>query len=67
MQRTALTNARNHADDIDAPIWLFRTLRHVPSMADAITIWAEDDLQIADLNEQTHHVRQRILEGGVPC
>jgi hypothetical protein len=53
----------NHADDIGALFWLFRSFRHVRLMADAITIWAEAALQIADLNEPTHWVRQRILEG----
>ena len=60
--RRGFTEGGNHPDDIDAMIWLFRSFRRVPFMADSIAIWAEADLQIAALNELAQQLHERILE-----
>ncbi len=48
-------------EDVDSMIWLFRSFRSVPFMADAVATWAEADEQIlvlATLGDQIHsHVR----------
>jgi len=49
-------------DDVDSLIWLFRSFRSVPFMADAVAIWAEADQQIAELallGDQIHSHVQR--------
>ncbi len=49
-------------DDIDSMIWLFRSFRSVPFMAEAVATWGEADEQIlalAGLGEQIHDHVQR--------
>ncbi|WP_372526250.1 ATP-binding protein [Piscinibacter sp.] len=61
--RRGFLEGGNHPDDVGAMIWLFRTFRNVPFMADAIAIWAEADTQIAELNDLASAVHQRVLAG----
>ena len=58
--RRGLLQGGNHADDIEAQLWLFRSFRRLPLMADAVRIWAEADLQITALNELAQQMHQRI-------
>ena len=61
--RSGFLQVGNHPDDIDAMIWLFRNFRNVPFMADALAIWAEGDVQIAQLNEIAGQLHQHVLAG----
>ncbi len=60
--RRGFTQGGNHPDDIDAMIWLFRHLRSVPFMADAIAIWTEADLDIVRLNDVAAQLHQHVLD-----
>ena len=61
--RRGFIEGGNHPDDVDAMIWLFRTFRRAPYMADAIAIWAEADLQLAELTELGRQMHERTLAG----
>ncbi len=63
LARSGFVQGGNHADDIADMIWLFRTFRRVPFMAEAIAIWAEADLEIAALNMLAGQVHERIASG----
>ncbi|MEO7150336.1 MAG: PAS domain S-box protein [Burkholderiaceae bacterium] len=63
LARIGLLQGGNHPDDIDAMIWLFRTFRHVPFMADAIAIWAEADAELEALNQLGERLHRRIASG----
>ena len=61
--RRGFAQGGNHPDDVDAMIWLFRNFRSVPFMADAIAIWTEADLDIAQLNELAAQLHRLVLDG----
>ena len=61
--RRGFVEGGNHPHDIDAMIWLFRTFRRAPYMADAIAIWADADQQLAELNDLARRLHERILAG----
>ena len=61
--RRGFSDGGNHADDIDAMVWLFRTFRRVPFMADAIAIWAQADEELEVLAQLAGQVHQRIGAG----
>lgn len=47
--RQGFLQGANHPDDVDGMIRLYRNFRYVSFMAEAIAIWAEGDVQIAQL------------------
>ena len=55
--------ARNHPDDIDGMIWLFRNFRNIDFMSDAIAIWAEADGIIHELITQAKQLHLDISSG----
>jgi signal transduction histidine kinase/CheY-like chemotaxis protein len=61
--RRGLLQGGNHADDLDAMIWLFRWFGRVPFMADAISIWTQADEQIAPLTALARQVNEEVLAG----
>ena len=61
--RHALVAGRNHPDDVDDMINLFRRLRNVDFMAKAIAIWAEADTHIADLDKVAQALHAAIGAG----
>ena len=61
--RRGFLEGGNHADDIDAMIWLFRSFRRVPFMADAIAIWAEADTEIPQLHRLAERLHDQVMSG----
>ncbi len=61
--RQGFLEGRNHPDDIDGMIWLFRRFRNEGYMNRAIAIWAEGDQRIAELNSAAERL-QRSVAGG---
>ena len=53
----------NHPDDVDGMIQLFLRFRRVSFMAEAITIWAAADDQLAELSTLAKVVHERIQAG----
>lgn len=61
--RAGFTAGRNHPDDHNALIWLFKNFRNISFMKRAIQLWKEADyiiLQEYRLAEEAHH---KILHG----
>ena len=56
---------RNHPDDIDGMIHLFRVFRRVPDIDQAIGIWAEADVHIDQLIALGQQIRNSVLTGDV--
>lgn len=54
---TGLLQGRNHPDDIDGMIFLFRKFRKFPQIDKAITIWAEADRHIEALTDVGARIR----------
>lgn len=55
---------RNHPDDIDGMVLLFRAFRRMPEIDRAIAIWAEGDAQIDQLVLLAREIRASVLAGG---
>ena len=62
--RQALLRGQSHPDDIAGMISLFRHFRHVYFMDEVISIWAEADRHIEDLNAEATHLHNAIISGG---
>jgi diguanylate cyclase (GGDEF)-like protein/PAS domain S-box-containing protein len=56
---------RNHPDDIDGMIHLFRVFRRTPDIDQAIGIWAEADVHIDRLIALGSQIRRSVLAGEV--
>jgi PAS domain S-box-containing protein len=63
--RDGFRQGGNHPDDIDRLIRLFRWLRGVPFMADAIVTWTDADVVIQQMRELAERLRERVLRGEV--
>ncbi len=63
--RAGLAQGRNHPDDIDGMIFLFRRLRSLPEIDKAITIWAEADRHLQALTEVGGRIRAAAATGPV--
>jgi len=61
--RRGLRDARNDPDDIEGMIDLFRRFRNVGFMATAISIWAQADAQIAELDAAARELHSTIVAG----
>jgi signal transduction histidine kinase len=55
----------NHPDDIGGLIRLYRRFGGIPFMAEAIAIWAEGDVGIAELSLLGEHVHTLVASGRV--
>ncbi len=62
--RAGFLAGRNHPDDIDNLIWLFRTFRQLSYLDRAITLWAEADGHIQTLQLLAGAVHFEVLAGG---
>jgi len=62
-----LLQGRNHPDDIDALISLFRRFRSLPQIHHAIVTWAQADEAIDDLRSLSARIRTRLLVGPLPA
>jgi diguanylate cyclase (GGDEF)-like protein len=56
--RQGFVTGRNHPDDIQSMIWLYRNFRNVPYLAEAIEKWALADPKIVKLVELAHRIRR---------
>lgn len=54
---------RNHPDDINGMIFLFRNFRRLPAIDKAIGIWTAADVHIEELRDVGHRIRSRAAEG----
>ena len=61
--RQGFLSAKNHPDDVDSMIWLFRWGQHVPFMARAIAIWTEAAAAVDELNQLVTPARTQIVAG----
>lgn len=61
--RSAFLAARNHPDDIDGLIWLFRNFRHVDFIQTEIAIWTEADRYVNALNTEANQLHAGIKFG----
>ena len=61
--RQGFLSAKNHADDVDAMIWLFHWGQHVPFMARAIAIWTDADAAVEELSRLVTRARTQIIAG----
>jgi diguanylate cyclase (GGDEF)-like protein/PAS domain S-box-containing protein len=61
--RQGFLDGRNHPDDIEGMIWLFRRFRNVGYMDRAIGIWTQGDRQIAELGGAAERLHQSVAAG----
>ncbi|WP_162245617.1 response regulator [Methylibium sp. Root1272] len=56
---------RNHPDDIDSLIWLFRTFRNLSYMDRVIKLWTRGDEEMALLRVYGDTIRTQVLNGSL--
>jgi diguanylate cyclase (GGDEF)-like protein/PAS domain S-box-containing protein len=61
--RRGFLEGRNHPDDIDGMIWLFRNFKHMSLMRKPISIWAEADGVIEELIREAGALHAAINTG----
>ena len=61
--RQGFLEGRNHPDDIEGMIWLFRRFRNVGYMDRAIALWTQADQRIAELTGAAQRLHQSIAGG----
>jgi diguanylate cyclase (GGDEF)-like protein/PAS domain S-box-containing protein len=61
--RQGFLEGRNHADDIDGLIQLFRNFRNTSFMRKPISIWAEGDMLIAELMMEADTLHAAVRSG----
>jgi diguanylate cyclase (GGDEF)-like protein/PAS domain S-box-containing protein len=61
--REGLLQGRNHPDDVDGMIFLFRRFRRLPEIDRAITIWTTADTHIEALTQTGERVRTGTRDG----
>ncbi|HJV01737.1 MAG TPA: sensor domain-containing diguanylate cyclase [Burkholderiaceae bacterium] len=61
--RAGFLQGRNHRDDIDGMIGLFRHFRHIPDIDQAIAIWTRADTEIDQLMALAARVRASARDG----
>ena len=64
LARRALLQARNHPDDIDGMIDLFRRFRRVGFMNDAIRLWSEADERVERIAQIAQELRAAVRKAG---
>ena len=58
-----LLQGRNHPDDINGMIFLFRKFRQLPDIDKAIRIWTAADVHIEELREVGNRIRVEAIAG----
>lgn len=58
--RAGFLQGRNHKDDVDNLIWLFRNFHKTYFMEDAIAIWKDADILIGQLKKLGNEVHSKI-------
>jgi diguanylate cyclase (GGDEF)-like protein len=61
--RDGFLQGRNHPDDVDGMIGLFRHFRHIPDIDKAIGIWTRADAQIDQLMLLANDIRRAVQTG----
>ncbi|QXD14604.1 response regulator [Rhodocaloribacter litoris] len=61
--REGFLDGANHPDDVDDLIWLFRYFRRSEPFDRAVTIWADADRMIAQLQARARALRAEIRSG----
>jgi diguanylate cyclase (GGDEF)-like protein/PAS domain S-box-containing protein len=61
--RQGLLEGRTHPDDVAAVIRLFRNFRHVSYIDKVVTIWAEGDTYILELQAVAEELHGKVLDG----
>jgi diguanylate cyclase (GGDEF)-like protein/PAS domain S-box-containing protein len=61
--RDGFRDGRNHPDDVDSMIDLFRRFRNGGFMAQAVELWVRADAAVAELDASAHELRDAIARG----
>ncbi|MDR7308241.1 sensor domain-containing diguanylate cyclase [Rhodoferax saidenbachensis] len=64
--RAGFLQGRNHADDVDGMVFLFRRFRHLPDIDKAIAIWAAADRHIEQLTLVGERIHAATQAGPLP-
>jgi diguanylate cyclase (GGDEF)-like protein/PAS domain S-box-containing protein len=64
--REGFLEGRNHPEDVDGMIQLFRRFRRVDYLDRAISIWEQGDGRIRELEELGERIRADVEAGGLP-
>ena len=64
--RDGFLQGRNHPDDVDGMVFLFRRFRRLPEIDKAITIWAAADQHIEALTQVGARIHAATLAGPLP-
>lgn len=62
--RRGLLQGRNHPEDFDSLVMLFRRFRHLSYVSDTIAIWAKGDGLIAQLNDMALRLDRELRRDG---
>lgn len=65
MARAGILQGRNHPDDVEGMIWLFRNFRHISYLDRAIRQWEVGDRYIFQLTALADEMRLSIAEGPI--
>ncbi len=67
LARAGFLAGRNHPDDVDSLIWLFRSFRDLSYLDRAITLWAEGDRLIGEMSGLAQVLRAEVEGRGDPA
>ena len=63
--RTGFLQGKNHLDDVDDMIWLFKNFSEVSFMKQAITIWKEADVVVGQLKTVGDGIKVKMQAGEI--
>lgn len=63
--REGFAQGKNHPDDIDNLIWLFKNFKEVPFMQKAIIIWGEADVLVSELYALGNEIDDELKAGEI--
>ncbi|WP_295792070.1 HAMP domain-containing sensor histidine kinase [Mucilaginibacter sp.] len=58
---------KNHPEDVDNLIWLFRNFKDLPSFKSVIQIWQEGDVLVNKLHQTGLHAHAEMMKGEIPA
>ncbi|HEY4229244.1 MAG TPA: PAS domain S-box protein, partial [Thermoanaerobaculia bacterium] len=64
--RAGFLQGRNHPDDVDDMIWLFRDFQYVGYFQTALSIWRQGDVEIARLVAAGGRLEQAVKRAALP-